>query len=683
MARARKPAEHAEGRPADLTEQPPPDRRPITERQAAYLADVTGLEQAELVGRPIGELAEAVGFKLDPTFLFFRRVCGRVVKLNPATGQLEPVPNATVHVEDTDCSFLGFFPVEGPWFHWWWFWPLFCQREEIATVVTDKCGRFCVSIPRWDIDRLLRFRLERVCFPEIYRPTIRDLIDILRPKPFPPFPPGPGPDPPPPFELPEREVFEQAGSLFGRASLERLRQIDAPREFGKQIRELRAALDEPAFVEPIPPPLDDRALKQIEGLDIPERLEKLDLAELRPIDAIGPFLRGRDVLVSEWEYVVDVPDITFRVTQDVDLDGDEEDIYSEGFFDVRWNSGSIPFLTLQASSIARSSPICDGPTIPCGNQPAIVTVGLMPLAATHHDNGTGHATRVNRPRLGGLLASPQSSPGQAPYAGTLQLHGCHHLAGAVYYRLLYSFQGGTEVPFLGLEWYPPRLTGPPWWFHAVPDGDGWYEVLPEAQLVFPHWLLNWPTTAFANGQYDVRLELADGSKNVLGGAAGSSAPVRFTIDNTVPNAGFSQLRWRVAGGAFLPQNTFVWPFVCIVINRPTGIDIEIELSWSATAVHFRDAALSAGGCGAGAPTLSTGLATSQHWHTNFADNTFSSVARYSLPATLPQGSYSFSIDAYTRAFNAAGDGGGPGTNWLTNYGYSRSNPGFSFSVINS
>ena len=34
---------------------------------------------------------------------------------------------------------------------------------------------------------------------------------------------------------------------------------------------------------------------------------------------VGPFLRCRDVIVAEWQTFFDVPDITFRVTQDVDF----------------------------------------------------------------------------------------------------------------------------------------------------------------------------------------------------------------------------------------------------------------------------------------------------------------------------------------------------------------------------
>ena len=36
---------------------------------------------------------------------------------------------------------------------------------------------------------------------------------------------------------------------------------------------------------------------------------------------VGPFLRCRDVLLPRWQLVLDVPDVTFRVTQDVDGDG--------------------------------------------------------------------------------------------------------------------------------------------------------------------------------------------------------------------------------------------------------------------------------------------------------------------------------------------------------------------------
>ena len=126
---------------------------------------------------------------------------------------MQGVPNATVHVEDTDCSFLGLFPVEDP--AWWWFWPIFCQREVIATTMTDECGNFCVCIPRWDIDRILRFRLQRICFPDIYRPNLRDLIGDIVLERKPPFPVPTRTRPTPPFDLPDVDILEQVGALPG------------------------------------------------------------------------------------------------------------------------------------------------------------------------------------------------------------------------------------------------------------------------------------------------------------------------------------------------------------------------------------------------------------------------------------------------------------------------------------
>jgi hypothetical protein len=700
MARPRKePGARATARPrSDFEDQP--DRRKVTARQAAYLEELSGVSADKLVAKPIGQLEELLRWKIDPHLLFFRKVCGRVVRVEPGTGIIQGVPNATVHVEDTDCSFLGFFPVEGPFFWWWWwFWPIFCHREEIATTMTDECGRFCVWIPRWDIDRILRFRLERVCFPDFVKPSLADFLKEIGPGPFeqPPIKVDPNPPDPAPFVLPEREVLEQAGAILGRGSLERLAQFGQRRGFGEQTAELHALLDEPAFLEDFHPPLTDEALKRVEEISLPEpeheqkgrKAETFELAELSPAKAIGPFLRCRDVIVAEWEYIFDVPDITFRVTQDVDLDGDEETIYSEGFFDVRWNAGTIPPVTLKASPIARPSPFCDGPVIPCGNKPAIVTVGLMPLATSHHDNASGCATRVNRPKPAGLFSSPPT-PGagpesaQSPYAGTLQLHGCHRIGGAKYYRLLYKYEGGPELPFLGLDFYPPRLTGPPWWTHAVPDSQGWYEVLdPESVYVFPHWLIDWRTWngSFPNGNYEIRLQLADASKTPLAPPAEFSDPVTIRIDNRSPSANFDQVRWRVTGGPWV--ETFTWPFACIVIHRPKNKDIEIEVSWSAWAPQFRSASVGASGCGAGAPALASSIGTAEHWHQNIGDNFMSRSTLWSLPHTLPQGSYGFTIHSSSRAFNPAGDGGGPGTNWKTDYDYLYVVPSIGVAVIDS
>ncbi|HEX8906352.1 MAG TPA: hypothetical protein VF771_16000, partial [Longimicrobiaceae bacterium] len=82
----------------------PPDRRPLGDMQARRLSQVTGLDASELAGSSALEISDKFSWQLDPALLRFRRVCGRVVKKDPATGEERPVPFATVHVEDTDCG---------------------------------------------------------------------------------------------------------------------------------------------------------------------------------------------------------------------------------------------------------------------------------------------------------------------------------------------------------------------------------------------------------------------------------------------------------------------------------------------------------------------------------------------------------------------------------------------------
>ena len=96
----------------------------------------------------------------------------------------------------------------------------------IATAKTDECGNFCIWIPRWDIDWVLRFRHERFCFPIIFeRPSVRDLLDELIPHkiPFPepdpgPFGPrpGPGPDPSPLQRFDRGRLIKQIEDQLGR-----------------------------------------------------------------------------------------------------------------------------------------------------------------------------------------------------------------------------------------------------------------------------------------------------------------------------------------------------------------------------------------------------------------------------------------------------------------------------------
>ena len=151
-----------------------PDTRRLTGIQARRLAERANVPLKEIEGRNIAELSRALKWQIDPELFLFRRVCGQVVRWDAASGMYQPVPFATVHVMDTDCDFLGFFPYLA---RSAWLFPIWCEEEEIATVVTDACGRFCVWIPWFDIDWVIRWRLERYCFPEVFvRPDLTDLL---------------------------------------------------------------------------------------------------------------------------------------------------------------------------------------------------------------------------------------------------------------------------------------------------------------------------------------------------------------------------------------------------------------------------------------------------------------------------------------------------------------------------
>lgn len=657
-----------------------PDRRTLTTRQAAYLAQITGVPHEDLHGRQLHELEDLLRWRIDLTSLLFRRVCGRVVRTDPGTGEVRGVSNATVHVEDTDCSFLSYFPVEGPWSWWWWLWPVRCHREEIATTRTDRCGNFCVWVPRWDVDRILAFRRERVCFPDIAKPSVRDLIrELPRLRPNPPDPTW--------FQGRDHAILRQAGELLGRPGLERLAPAGDRPAFGAREENRASVLDQPAFLRAFPPPLTAGARERMERLDPPplaaaEGDGKAAHArvELNLANAIGPFLRCRDVIVPEWEYVLDVPDITFRVTQDVDVDGDEETIYSESLFDVRWNAGDIPPVTLEASPSALASPTCRTPLVRCGDVPAIVAAGLMALEPEFHDDRTGCAIRVNRAHPGGLVEEAVRTDAQAPYAGTLQLYGCCAIGDAEYYRVLYSRDGGGETPF-GLTWEVPTLAGG----HAVvePDADGWYRSPGAAGLAFDTLLLNWNTRHFPDGLYTIWLELADASKTSLPAPAGRSEPVRLAIDNTAPVAGIDQIRWRTTEETSWREPAFTWPFTCLVIERPRGKELEIEVTWGASSPHLRDAVLSAGGCGGGNLELEGELQTAEHWYEQPADTSVAQTTVFSLPRSALQGPYAFWIDAESRAFNPGGDSEGPERHWYIDPKYLYAHPSVSIAIVDA
>lgn len=668
-----------------------PDQRLVTERQAAYLSKVANVPHKEIAGKTIADVNDQLRWRVEPSLLLFRRICGRVVKPNPVTGDLEPVPNATVHVEDTDCSFFGFFPVQSPFY---WLFPFRCRREEITTVVTDACGKFCVYIPYWDVDRYLSFRKKRICFPEMVKPSIRDILK----RPLFETPKIPFPDPGPQV-LPEQ--IERIRAVLGVQVAERLEQTADLREIGAAAGQLEALLDTPAFTQPMPPPLPavirrDGAAKsaEFEGLaaGMPEQAKAI-----RSIDFnryLGPFVRCRDVLVPVWTSILDVPDLTFRVTQDIDADGNEETIYSEGFFDVRWDAPVNLNVTLVASAHAISVQHCAPISgIDCQNRPAIVTAGYMPLEPTHHDNTEGVATRVNRSRPpDGRYGTPQSGLAHAPYCRTLNLHGCQRLGDATHYRLTHAVKlpdataFTAPIPFAGLNWWAPRL-GPGAPILVTPNADGWYSILPAGSLAHPNWLLSWPTHAFANGLYEVRLELGAASGGGIS-VADVSDPERFLVDNTNPTLRLEEIRWRLASiplsTPWTDGNSTLLPTVCPVITRPSGDAIHIHVAWAASAAHLRNAHLTASGCGAGGLSFVTGEDSYRHWHIDKNDNDIAETATLLLPGNRPAGCYHLRLDGWGRQFNPSGFDYGPALNWLINQGsFSWSQAGRAISLVNS
>ncbi|MBC7926313.1 MAG: hypothetical protein H7039_11710 [Bryobacteraceae bacterium] len=637
-----------------------PDQRPLGEIAASRLASLARLDIKSVINQPVAKLVDRLKWHIDPELLLFRRVCGRVVKRHPVTGELIPVPFATVHVEDTDCSFLHYFPKGLPYT---WLFPFRCRREEIATVKTDACGNFCVYVPRFEIDWILRFRRKLICRDIYFKPTIRDYVEIK-------WPPIPDPDPGPLKINPA--LIDQIRSQIGELASNRLLSATLrPNPFDQE--SLDDILDTPVAAQMLPP-FPKKFSGRTEALrDTAATLARLAPAELANLDFqrfIGPFRLCRQILVAEWHPVFDVPDITFRVTQDTNGDGVEEVIYNEGYFDVRWNATFIPPVTLVASANALAINLCGYTPVPCGNTAVIQRVGLMPVqnspapAPPYLDTSTGYATRPNPPHPSGLYSDPlPSSPAQTPFARTLQLYGCNRIGGAVHYRVLSSYNGAGESPISGMQWLVRRTTGVTQL--QTPDAEGWYPVLDPSN--FENWscelLLNWETYSFANGKYVLRVELGDTARTPLPVPPGPTLALQ--VDNSAPFCDIAEIRYK-------PRNSgveVVLPRTCAVIHRPrvpgtsTPDDLDFRVTYTASAPHLRSAAVSASGCGAGDFVLTSATDTDEYWHPAISSNSVSESATYRLPGTAAPGAYSFTASAESRAFNPAGSDAGPGSDW--------------------
>ncbi|MFB6311423.1 MAG: hypothetical protein ABEH64_09630, partial [Salinirussus sp.] len=524
---------------------------------------------------------------------------------------------------------------------------------------------------------------------ELVDPSIRDLLEHLDLLPDPRVidPPQPRPDPDP-FPLHEPGAYDRLRGLVGEEATERLFALTGEMTFGDSTRELEELLERPALSDLQPPAPDslsdvmDKREPQLRSRALSRETAAVETVAiesdgLQPQQFIGPFLRCRDVSVPEWTTLLDVPDITFRVTQDTDGDGTEETIYSEGYFDVQWNDLPDDEVILEADQTAVTVGQCERvPSVPECDTPALRLLGAMPLAPAYHSNSSpreGYALRVNRPR-------PGSGDAATPYAGRLNMYGCgFRTEAADRYRLVYRYRSNprasptTAQPFTGIDWYAVRENWPPVREHIVPlDDEGWYDIPDPDVLVdrYQNLLLHWDTRhdePNANGLYDVRLELGDASGNVV--ETGDWLTLR--VDNSKPTVRFDGLQWRTTDGT----DGGSLPLDCPVLRRPLDTNghpkpIDIDVAYTVEHPHLRNLGLSAHGCGSGRPTKQGPDADFAFWYDDPSDTSYSrSDATFRVPGGAPSagglesGAYAFELSAWSRAFNPTRASAGIDHDW--------------------
>jgi hypothetical protein len=674
-----------------------PDQVILAEKQQNRFSKLSGIEVNEIKRMSIAQLQDKLKWQLDPRFFFFEKICGKVVKKNHFTGHEYPVPFATVNVFDTDCHIIFYHPHGHPWC---WHFPYHYHRELIGKTKTDACGNFCVWVPRFDIDWILHWRKLWHCDLVFKRPHIIDYIPERK------WPPIPIPDPDPWEEL-DRLTPSIINSIPGNKAEFLNKEISRIKnsvssEMNKA--SIESLLNQRVFDNEMPPPLSEEFQKALSGqniiaskgasatdairsdirnklgMDISEKeLEKLDLHNYR-----GPFYRCHEVIVPEWQLVRDVPDITFSVTQDINGDGNEETIYSEGYFDVRWNSGPISNITLLANSNAKENRFCNIPDLPCKDIPDLQMAGMLPLEnASYFDKIDGFAVRPNRPKPTGILPRP---PAQTPFCGTLGLFGCVDVKDAKYYRLQQSTNGINFAPITGLSWNNYILPGTP--IPIVADVNGWYPVqpinpltlsaVPRTSLYMPFLILDWPTP---NLQKTIlRIELGNNSKVHLA----YSNKVAIQSDNNAPSIVFTKLSWK----STKPGSTFqsLLGIQCPMIKRgATPEDIEVVFEIHVSAPHLRNAFIGTSGCGDGIfMPISDPLNNYTHWHQNVLDNNVTLYQRYFLRKESSPGCYSFNAFAASRTMNPSGADGGNllPADWFYDPVYKYYNPSISVAIVN-
>ncbi len=621
------------------------EKRKLTKSQVTFLAQETSLPADKIAELRLGDITAKLGDVLDPYWLFNRKVCGRVVQRDPLTGELRGVPGATVEVQDTDCN--GWFRKVGGF---QWFYPFGCTRDTIATAVTDECGYFCVWIPRWMYEWVAKWRKERICWP-LDRPRIVDVIPIPDPIPDPPIVRDPGVIDPPP------EPVVRLDPRLDHVTASRVEMLMSEVTGGSSRAGLDRLLAEPLRIQPPAPPSE----RDLVGYT-PDPEGPIDFME-----PFGPFWICRDVYVKEWELVTDVPDITFRVTQEIN--GSDVEIYSEGFFEVRWDDTGSGEVTLEANALAIATNDCAGLGIVCQTAAGIISADDMPLDQTvsplFHDDGTGYGVRTNRPSTDGINAPSGIglvANAEAPIADTLDLLGCvDNVANAKYYRVMYD-RGAGPQPITGTSW--PALSFSLGMITIAPDADGWVEI---KDLVghYKHLLMKWPTVNYPNATYDVWLEVVDSGKNLLEQTSGH----KFVLDNSQPTFSMFDVTYRVGGsGAFAPLDLTSCPKI---YRKPkssldAGESVEIKVDWRATAAHLRNAFVVMGGCGGGAPTASAVSDTHWYWQTSGATDSGLHTVTFTIPSDAEAGCYTLTREAVSRAYNPANPAFAPSYHYWDN-----------------
>jgi hypothetical protein len=386
------------------------------------------------------------------------------------------------------------------------------------------------------------------------------------------------------------------------------------------------------------------------------------LEHLDPRRVYGPFLRCHTLLVPEWTTVLDIPDLTFEVTQDVDGDGSQEVIYHESLFDVRWDETSITDVTLRADPIAVAGPSCNlQDPGPCGD-PAILFASNYPLQATSavsafHDAASGYALLPNRPDENGIPnEGARIEPANAPFAGSFYLVGCAERPGATHYRVHHQVDGGSTT-YLGGSYGPlTKVVGGTLQQLVVSPVDGqWYPIVPRSAGWTPVGILA-PVSEGGNHEHTFRLEFGAQVGAAITPIAGSQTmPIDMRIDGTRPSVEFELLQWRQ------PDVSTNWQDLstteCPVVIRQGASRVQIHLRVRVTANHLRDFAVTASGCGStAAPQLITAAASGPisdapaHWHTGPTDNAHVRDLYYELAAGAPAGCYRFAVFAASRAF---------------------------------